>query len=117
MAAKAASHPVRVSDGLFQEAKDVASRHSRSAAQQLEHWARLGRAFESSATGRETAAVLAGEEPFDTASERAQDAVVAAWDERMEEAITRLDLRESFAAQGRSWVDLDESGELRFHSA
>lgn len=39
--------PIRVDGELFRNAQASAELHSRSAAQQLAHWARLGRAFES----------------------------------------------------------------------
>jgi len=38
---------VRISDGLFQEAKKEAAAMSRSVAGQIEHWARLGQAVEA----------------------------------------------------------------------
>lgn len=43
-----ASNSIRISSDLFVSAHEEAQLMSRSAAQQLEHWARLGRAMERS---------------------------------------------------------------------
>ena len=45
------SKSIRVSDALFEKAQASAEVHSRSIAQQVEHWARLGAALEASNPG------------------------------------------------------------------
>ena len=55
------STSLRISDVLFQSATSVGDLLSRSAAQHVEHWARLGRALEASGLTIDSAARLLGE--------------------------------------------------------
>jgi hypothetical protein len=43
------SVPTRIDEDLFAAAREAAARNSRSAAKQINHWARLGRELEASA--------------------------------------------------------------------
>src|SRR5690606_36478097 len=85
---------------------------SRSASQQVVHWARIGRENEasSSISHREIAAVLAGSRSYDDLDPKEQAVVRAEWSARMEAARDELDLAEDFTRAGRSWVELDEEG-------
>jgi hypothetical protein len=53
---------IRISDSLYNEAEAIAQKMHRSLAQQVEHWAALGRAVESSgATTPQMIAILNGD--------------------------------------------------------
>lgn len=104
--------PTRVDGELFDAAKSIGAVTSRSAAQQLSHWARIGRELESSpATSmRDIQLVLAGQASYDDLDEREQAVVRATWDVRAAEMLSRLDLAAEFTAAGRSWTEADEEG-------
>lgn len=106
--------PTRIDGELFAAAKSTGAVHSRSAAQQLTHWARIGREFESSArvSQRDVEAVLAGNESYDALQEREQAIVRATWDEQVAERISSLDLERKFQAAGVEWVEADDAGNL-----
>ncbi len=55
------SRSLRVSEALFESATAVGEVLSRSAAQQVEHWARLGKALEASGLTADAAVRLLGE--------------------------------------------------------
>ena len=87
----------------------------RSAAQQVSHWARIGREMERSREipHREIAAVLNGEAHYDGLDDpRAQAIVRASWAEQMRQWRETLDLEAEFVAKGLPYVELDESGEV-----
>lgn len=52
--------PLRVSDALLREAKQKGARTQRSAAAQIEHWARVGRILEPGLTDAQIEGVAAG---------------------------------------------------------
>lgn len=94
--------PTRVDGDLFDAAKSVGAIASRSAAQQISHWARIGREVEASpATSlRDIQRVLAGETDYDSLGERGQAVVRASWDEQMADRRESLDLAAEFAQAG-----------------
>lgn len=106
--------PTRVDQDLFAAAKSAARANSRSAAQQINHWARIGRELEASAgvSQRDIERVLAGNGSYDELSERAQAVVRAAWDERVSERRASLNFEEEFTAAGETWSEADETGEV-----
>ncbi len=106
--------PTRVDEDLFEAAKAAGSRLSRSAAQQLTHWARLGRELEASSavSTRSIARVLAGQQPYDSVGDAEQAVVRASWDAGVEEALDALDLAAERAAEGASWTELDDDGRV-----
>lgn len=106
--------PTRVDGALFEAAKSSGLIHSRSAAQQLAHWARIGREFESSAgvSARDVEAVLAGDGSYDRLHEREQAVVRAGWDERLAERIETFDLGAVIEQQGVGWAENDDDGNL-----
>ena len=110
----ATTSPARIDDDLYASAKLAGSVQSRSASQQVAHWARIGREIEASASisAREIAEVLAGEQPYDDLDPKAQAVVRAAWSARMDELRGALDLATSFQAAGRTWVELDDAGKV-----
>ena len=106
--------PTRVDGELFAAAKSSGAVHSRSAAQQLAHWARIGRELEASAgvSQRDVEAVLAGDGSYDALHEREQAIVRGTWDEEVAKRISSLDLAKRFRAEGVSWVEADDEGNL-----
>ena len=108
------STPTRIDDELFESAKVVGNLMSRSAAQQIAHWAKIGRELESAkgVSVRAIAEVLAQRSSYDALTDEEQAIVRAEWAERIEERRAALDLTGEFAAQGRSWVELDDAGEV-----
>ena len=110
----ASTSPARIDDDLYTSAKLAGSVQSRSASQQVAHWARIGREIEASASisPREIAAVLAGAASYDSLDPKAQAVVRAAWSARMDELRGTLDLAASFEAAGRTWVELDDAGKV-----
>ena len=108
--------PTRVDGDLFEAAKSVGTVASRSAAQQLSHWARIGRELESSpgTSLRDIQRVLAGEAgyEYDSLAERDQAIVRASWDEQLDERRAKLNLAAEFARSGRSWSEADAQGDL-----
>ncbi|MBI2709811.1 MAG: hypothetical protein HYX34_08955 [Actinobacteria bacterium] len=110
----ATTSPARIDDELYASAKLAGSVQSRSASQQVAHWARIGREIEasSSISHKEIAAVLAGSRSYDSLDPKEQAVVRAEWSARMDEARAELDLAEDFARAGRTWVELDERGRI-----
>lgn len=110
--------PVRVDGDLFDAAKVAGAVASRSAAQQINHWARIGRELEASpgTSLRDIQRVLAGQGTYDELGERGQAVVRANWDEQVAERLAHLDLAAEFSQAGRSWTEADERGNAVVHS-
>ncbi|TFD49613.1 hypothetical protein E3T55_11080 [Cryobacterium frigoriphilum] len=102
--------PMRVEGDLFEAAKSVGTVASRSAAQQISHWARIGRELESSpgTSLRDIQRVLAGEAAYDDLGERGQALVRANWDEQLDERRAKLNFGAEFTQSGRSWSEAAE---------
>jgi len=105
----AASAPTRIDEDLFAAAKSAGEVLSRSAAQQINHWARIGRELEASqaVSARDIAAVLAGRASYDDLGAREQAVVRAEWDERITELRTGLNFEAEFTAAGDTWSEAD----------
>jgi hypothetical protein len=110
----ATTSPARIDDDLYASAKLAGDVQSRSASQQVAHWARIGREIEASASisPKEIAAVLAGSRPYDTLSAKEQAVVRAEWSARMDNLREALNLADEFAAADRVWVELDDDGKV-----
>lgn len=110
----ATTSPARIDDDLYASAKLAGEVQSRSASQQVVHWARIGREIEASASiaHKDIAAVLAGGRSYDTLSTKEQAVVRAEWSARMDTRREALNFAEQFGAAGRSWVELDDDGAL-----
>lgn len=110
----ATTSPTRIDDDLFASAKAVGEVMSRSASQQVSHWARIGRELEAAASvsQRKIAEVLAGDGSYDRLTAEEQAVVRAEWSERLDLRIATLDLARSAAAEGRSYVELDADGQV-----
>ena len=87
---------------------------SRSASQQVAHWARIGRELEAaeSVSHARIARALAGAQSYDGLNDEEQAAVRAEWSERLTARRERLDLAAESAAAGRTWVELDDDGSV-----
>ena len=110
----ASTSPARIDDDLFSSAKLAGTVQSRSASQQVVHWARIGREIEASASisPKEIGAVLAGARSYDSIGPKEQAVVRAEWAARMDDLRGGLDLPASFREAGQSWVELDASGKV-----
>ncbi len=109
--------PTRIDDDLFAAAKAVGPIMSRSASQQINHWARIGRELEAAndVTTARIREVLSGAARYDDLSDEAQAVVRAAWVERMRAVRAELDLADEFTRTGRPFVELDDDGNVVHH--
>lgn len=107
-----AGSPTPIDDDLFAAAKSAGAAQSRSAAQQINHWARIGRELEASraVSVREVQAVLSGRGKYDDLAAREQAIVRAEWDERMTAVRLNLNLEDEFSAAGDTWSEADDEG-------
>ncbi len=104
----------RVAADLMDSAATEGSRQSRSAKQQLDHWARVGRAVSSrhTAARRKVEAALAGETLLRDLS--AEEGVVfnAEIAAAIEEGLAHTHYGTTLAARGITTVALDENGDM-----
>ena len=105
--------PMRVDGDLFDAAKSVGVVASRSAAQQFNHWARIGRELEASpgTSVRDIQRVLDGEAPYDDLGEREQAVVRANWAEKTGALTDQLNLEVEFLQVGREWTEAGGEGQ------
>jgi len=110
----ATTSPARIDDSLYASAKLAGEVQSRSASQQVAHWARIGREIEASASiaYKDIADVLAGSRRYDELGPKEQAVVRAEWTARMDAIRESLNMAEQFAAVGRTWVELDADGNV-----
>ncbi|RYJ06283.1 MAG: hypothetical protein EON52_07155 [Actinomycetales bacterium] len=112
--------PMRIENDLYDAAKAVGAVMSRSAAQQLNHWARIGRELEASGavSHRDVGRVLAGLKPYDDLNGQEQALVRAEWVERIAESREELDFAAEFEAAGvAGWVEADADGVTVVHGS
>lgn len=111
---KRGSTPVRIDPDLYASASSVAPVMSRSIAQQIAHWARIGMELEASpgTSIGSVAGVLRGTTSYDDLGSEEQAVVRAYWTERMRELVDSLRLDEEFAAAQRPYVELDDDGRI-----
>ncbi|CCQ15705.1 putative uncharacterized protein [Rhodococcus sp. AW25M09] len=107
---------LRIDDDLYDAAKVAGSSSSRSASQQIAHWALIGREMELShrVSARDIADVLAGRARYDDLTPHKQAVVRAEWTEQIESAAAALDFEREFTAEGRAYVESDEDGNVRW---
>lgn len=107
----------RVSADLVDSAAAEGARQSRSAKQQLDHWARVGRAVSSqhTASRRRVEAALAGR--LATSELTVEEGVVfnAEISAAVEESLARTDYGAALARQGITTVALNEAGDIVEH--
>lgn len=112
--AAAADRPTRVPSELFDSAVVEGAKENRSAKQQLEHWARVGR----SVCARQTAsryrveAALAGTLPLEHLSEDEGIVFDSEVQSRLDTRLRTTDLGAVLAARGVTTVALNEQGDL-----
>jgi hypothetical protein len=106
--------PTRIDDELYASAKLVGPLMSRSTAQQIAHWARIGRELESSksVSPRAIAEVLGAQRRYDELTPEEQAVVRAEWTERMDARRDQLDLAQEFSDRGVAYVELDDDGQV-----
>lgn len=111
----ATTSPIRIDDDLYASAKIVGPVMSRSAAQQIAHWARIGREVEAtgSISHQAVADMLSKGRTYDSLNAYEQAIVRAEWTERMDARRRALDLAQEFHDQGRFDVELDDDGQVR----
>lgn len=109
--------PTRIDGDLFEAAKRAGKVHSRSAAQQLGHWARIGRELESSPSVSHDMVdrVLTGRLAYDGVDDHTQAVVRAEWDDRISRGVSTLDLTPELQGSGLSWAEADADGSLVVH--
>jgi len=109
-----ADRVTRVAADLMDSATTEGARQSRSAKQQLDHWARVGRAVSSqhTASRRRVEAALAGE--LDTSDLTVEEGVVsnAKIPAADEDRPARTDCGGVPASRGITMVALDEAGQM-----
>ena len=112
--AKADDRVTRVAADLVDAAAAEGARQSRSTKQQIDHWARVGRAVSSqhSASRRRVEAALAGD--LELSELTVEEGVVfnAEISAAIEEGLARTNYGDTLAARGVTTVALDDSGEL-----
>ena len=110
--------PTRVAVDLLDAAAVEGERQSRSAKQQLDHWARVGRAVSahSSASRLRVEAALGGSLPQRELSADERVAFNAEVDAAISETARAVSFGEVLAARGVTTVALDDEGRLtRYH--
>lgn len=107
-------HVMRFAADLFNAAAVEGARQSRSAKQQLDHWARVGRAVSSqhSASRRRVEAALRGEVPMRDLSVEEGVVFNAEIAAAIEQNLARSDYGEMLAAEGITSVALNDDGDL-----
>jgi hypothetical protein len=109
--------PTRVATDLLDSAAAEGARQSRSAKQQLDHWARVGRAvsMRDVAAQRRIEAVLAGDAPMSELVRHEQAIVNAELDALIEGHARTAAYGDLLAAEGITTVALDDDGNLVEH--
>lgn len=106
--------PTRVAADLLEDAAAEGARQSRSAKQQLDHWARVGRAVSMTQTAarRRIEAALAGELPERQLGDAEAAVFHAELDAAIDERARATGFGEVLAGRGVTTVALDEHGVL-----
>ncbi|MGQ0699072.1 MAG: TA system antitoxin ParD family protein [Panacagrimonas sp.] len=106
--------PVRLEAEITDAARDAASSMSRSVAQQVSHWARIGRELERSpeVSADDIRRVLDGAGDYDQISTKEQAVVRAVWSGRGDSLRSGLRLDKSFQETGYRYAELDGQGEV-----
>lgn len=109
-----ADRPTRVPSDLLDSAALEGAKENRSAKQQLEHWARVGRSVcaRQTASRRRVEATLAGTLPVEDLSDEEGTVFDSEVESRLEERLRRTNLGTVLAARGVTTVALSEQGEL-----
>ena len=111
----ASTVPTRMDGELHASAAMAGGVMSRSATQQLNHWARIGREVEASESisQRAVAEVLNGRRQYDRLNAHEQAVVRAEWTERLDARLEALDLGDELAGEGQAYAELDDAGKVK----
>lgn len=114
-----ASQPTRLPADVYESALAAASVSSRTVPQQIAHWARIGRELEMSPGVNHSAIarVLVGSGSYDSLSEQEQAIVREEWANRINAQRDTLNYAAQFAADGDSYSEVDEHGNVIVHPA
>jgi hypothetical protein len=116
MGATAPDRVTRFAADLLDAAAAAGSRESRSAKQQLDHWARLGRSVaEQTDVRRRIDAALAGTLPLADLTPDERLVVNAEVDARIQASVRSTHYGQRLAAEGVTTVALDDFGNLVRH--
>lgn len=109
-----ATMPVRIDKALFETARDVGSRSSRSATQQLQHWAQIGMELDTSPLLPHAVieAIRTGGVAYDDLPDSAQAAVRVHWTDEITRRRDALNLAAEFSEAGVAWAEVDADGRL-----
>ena len=109
-----ANSPMRLDAELTESARSTGQRMSRSTAQQIAHWARIGRELERgpSITLADVQAVLDGQSEYDSLNLHEQAVVRAEWASRIDQSRRGLRLDQVLAGQDREVVELASDGSV-----
>ncbi|TXI10579.1 MAG: hypothetical protein E6Q76_03820 [Rhizobium sp.] len=109
-----ASTPIRLDAEITSSARETARQMSRSVAEQLSHWARIGRELERSPeiSIRHIEGVLNGKKSYDALSVKEQALVRASWSARLDELSSTLRLDTEFKKTGYQYAELDAQGKV-----
>lgn len=109
-----AQGPVRLDAEITEAARIAASRMSRSVAQQVSHWARIGRELERArdVSTDDIRRVLDGQADYDALKPKEQAMVRAVWSGRVDQLRSELRLDRVYAERGYRYAELDERGEV-----
>jgi len=109
-----AAAPIRLDRELAAAARDAAQTMSRSVAEQVSHWARLGRELERSpqVSVAQVQAVLRGDAPYDGLGVQEQAVVRTHWDESLAATLATLNLAQAFEAEGHRYAELGADGQI-----
>lgn len=115
--ADTADRVTRVAADLMDSAATEGARQSRSAKQQLDHWARIGRAVsgQQGAARRKVEAALAGGVELSELSIEEGVVFNAEISAAVEESLSDTDYGALLAARGITTVALDEAGQIVQH--
>lgn len=104
----------RVAVDLLEAAETEASRESRSAREQLDHWARLGMhlSVRSTAARRRIERAVSGELPLSNLTSAERDVANAELSVAISEEANRISFADRLAAEGVTTVGSNEDGEL-----
>ena len=109
-----ADRVTRVAADLMESATVEGARQSRSAKQQLDHWARVGRAVSShqTASRHRVEAAMAGELDLDDLTTEEGVVFNAEISAAIEESLARTNYGDVLSARGITLVALNDEGEL-----
>ncbi|THJ67990.1 hypothetical protein E8P82_03990 [Arthrobacter echini] len=111
--------PTRLPADVYESAVAAAGVTSRTVPQQIAHWARIGRELEMSprVNHREIIRVLAGTGSYDTLGEQEQAIVREEWTARQSTLRGTLNYADEFTANGESYSEIDENGNVVVYPA